>query len=78
MPHPATDSLPPPEVRLVTGAGQVRCFIVSGAWNLRGLESRLAELKPRLAEYTSDIGAAWACRGGRDRRFPFAASVQPV
>jgi len=62
MAHPAMDALPPPEVRLVTAPGRVRCFVVSGAWNLRGLERRLAGLKPRLAEYTSDTGAAWDLR----------------
>ena len=48
-----------PEIRLVSPAGHLRCFMVSGAWNLRGLESRLRDLNPRLAEYASDTGAAW-------------------
>ncbi len=48
-----------PEIRLVSPAGQLRCFVVSGTWNLRGLESRLRDLNPRLAEYASDAGAAW-------------------
>ena len=62
MPSPASGALPAPEVKLVTTPGQVRCFVVSGAWNLRGLERRLAELGPRLAEYRTDKGAAWDLR----------------
>ncbi len=48
-----------PEIRLVSPAGHLRCVMVSGAWNLRGLESRLCDLNPRLAEYALDTGAAW-------------------
>ena len=55
----AAGALPAPEVKLVTTPGKARCFVVSGAWNLRGLERRLAELAPRLAEYRTDTGAAW-------------------
>lgn len=62
MPSPASGPLPAPEIKLVTTPGQVRCFVVSGAWNLRGLERRLAELSPRLAEYRTDTGAAWDLR----------------
>ena len=63
MPHAAPDALPAPEIRVVTAPGRARCFEVSGAWNLRGLESRLAELAPRLAEYVTETGAAWDLRG---------------
>ncbi len=63
MPHAIPEALPAPEVRLVTTPGRARCFELSGAWNLRGLESRLAELTPRLAEYVTDNGAVWDLRG---------------
>ena len=63
MPLAASHELPPPEVRLVTAPGRARCFEVRGAWNLRGLESRLGELAPRLAEYVADTGASWDLRG---------------
>ncbi len=37
--------------------------MLSGAWNLRGLERRLAELAPRLAEYASDKNSLWDLQG---------------
>ena len=52
----------PPEVKLVAVAGQSRALVLSGAWNLRGLERRLAELTPRLAEYAADKSSLWDLR----------------
>jgi phospholipid/cholesterol/gamma-HCH transport system permease protein len=59
MSSPAPSNSHAPDIRLVSPAGQLHCFMVSGHWNLRGLESRLKDLKPRLAEYAADTGAAW-------------------
>ncbi|MDB5808499.1 MAG: transporter permease [Betaproteobacteria bacterium] len=50
---------PAPDVRLVTASGHARCLMVGGAWNLRGLESRLPELNQKLADFTTDSGAKW-------------------
>jgi phospholipid/cholesterol/gamma-HCH transport system permease protein len=57
------EALSAPDIRLVTAPGCSRCFEVSGAWNLRGLESQLVNLRPRLAEYVRDTGAAWDLSG---------------
>ena len=59
MPQPAAE----PDVRLTTATGGGRCLVLSGAWNLRGLESRLAELAPRLAEYAADKNSRWDLQG---------------
>ncbi len=62
MPNSASEASLEPEVRLVTAAGRARCLVLSGAWNLRGLELRLAELVPRLGEYATDRNSQWDLR----------------
>jgi phospholipid/cholesterol/gamma-HCH transport system permease protein len=62
MPHAAPEASLEPEVRLVTSPGRARSLVLSGAWNLRGLERRLAELVPRLAEYATDKSSLWDLR----------------
>jgi phospholipid/cholesterol/gamma-HCH transport system permease protein len=62
MPHNTPADALEPDVRLVTAPGRARCLVLSGAWNLRGLERRLAELTPRLAEYAGDKGSVWDLR----------------
>jgi phospholipid/cholesterol/gamma-HCH transport system permease protein len=59
MPQPSLQ----PAIRVATGAGGGRSLVLSGAWNLRGLESRLAELAPRLAEYAADKSSRWDLEG---------------
>ncbi len=59
MPQAASEALLEPEVKLVTSPGRARSLVLSGAWNLRGLERRMAELTPRLAEYAADKGSLW-------------------
>ncbi len=59
MSQPAAE----PDVRLTTVSGGGRCLVLSGAWNLRGLESRLTELMPRLAAYAADKNSRWDLRG---------------
>jgi hypothetical protein len=57
MPDPALQPIPAPDLRRITAADGTRRFVVlSGTWNLQALESRLAELAPRLAEYAADPG----------------------
>ena len=51
-----------PEVRLVTTPGRARCVVLSGAWNLRGLERHVAGLTARLADYATDKAAVWDLR----------------
>ena len=58
MPRPVAE----PEVRSTTVAGGRR-LALSGAWNLRGLERRVAELTPRLAEYAADQSSQWDLSG---------------
>ena len=59
MPQPSLQ----PAIRVATATGGGRSFVLSGAWNLRGLESRLAELAPRLAEYAADKSSRWDLQG---------------
>ena len=63
MPHPIHQPVAEPEVRSTTVAGGGRCLALSGAWNLRGLERRVAELTPRLAEYAADQSSQWDLSG---------------
>jgi phospholipid/cholesterol/gamma-HCH transport system permease protein len=63
MPHPSPQPVVQPEVVSTTAAGGARSLALSGAWNLRGLERRLAELAPRLAEYAADKNSQWDLRG---------------
>ena len=62
MPSSAPGASSEPEVRLVTVPGRARSLVLSGAWNLRGLERGLAELTPRLAEYATDKNSLWDLR----------------
>ncbi|MCX7137130.1 MAG: ABC transporter permease, partial [Proteobacteria bacterium] len=62
MLNSASEASLEPEIRLVTAAGRARCLVLSGAWNLRGLELRLAELVPRLGEYATDRNSQWDLR----------------
>ena len=59
MPTTASGATHDPEVRLVTTPGRARCLKLSGAWNLRGLDRRVAELTPRLTEYAHDKSSLW-------------------
>ena len=59
MPHPPSRPVAQPEVRQITAAGGKRCFALSGAWNLRGLERHLVQLAPRLTEYAADKNSEW-------------------
>jgi phospholipid/cholesterol/gamma-HCH transport system permease protein len=43
-------------------AGQARRLVLTGAWNLRGLERVMVELTPRLAEYAGDSQSLWDLR----------------
>lgn len=63
MPDPIPQPAIEPDVRVTTATGGGRCLVLSGAWNLRGLESRLAELVPRLAEYAADKNSQWDLQG---------------
>ena len=63
MPHPTSQPAAEPAVRITTAEGGGRCLVLSGAWNLRGLENRLAELVPRLAEYAADQNSRWDLQG---------------
>ena len=63
MPYPKPQAIALPEVISSTAADGVRRLALSGAWNLRGLERRLAELTPRLTEYAADKQSQWDLRG---------------
>jgi phospholipid/cholesterol/gamma-HCH transport system permease protein len=62
MPHATPAISADPEVRIVTSPGRPRCLVLSGAWNLRGLERHVTELAGRLAEYAADKGSVWDLR----------------
>jgi len=63
MPRAVTPTVPAPDLRLVTASDGSRRLELSGAWNLRSLERRLAELKPKLADYAADPASNWDLRG---------------
>ncbi len=63
MPLPAPGPATEPDVRVATATGGGRCLVLSGAWNLRGLERRLVTLAPRLAEYAADKNSRWDLQG---------------
>ncbi len=55
--------MPAPDLRLVTASDGSRRLELSGAWNLQSLERKLAELKPKLADYAADPASNWDLRG---------------
>ena len=63
MPRAVTPTVPAPDLRLVTASDGSRRLELSGAWNLQSLERRLAELKPKLADYAADPASNWDLRG---------------
>ena len=63
MTYPTPQPVAEPEVSSTTGVGGSRCLALSGAWNLRGLERRLAKLTPELTEYAADKNSQWDLRG---------------
>lgn len=63
MPDPTAQNIPVPDLRRVSAADGTPRFELSGAWNLRALEHRFADLTPRLAEYAADRTSQWDLRG---------------
>ena len=63
MPRAVTPTMPAPDLRLVTASDGSRRLELSGAWNLQSLERKLAELKPKLADYAADPASNWDLRG---------------
>ena len=60
---PDADRITTPAINVVAVAGQPRRLELSGAWNLRGLELNLAQLRQKLAEHAGETGIAWDLRG---------------
>ena len=60
---PDADRITTPAIDVVAVAGQPRRLELSGAWNLRGLELNLAQLRQKLAEHAGETGIAWDLRG---------------
>lgn len=60
---PDADRITTPAINVVAVAGQPRRLELSGAWNLRGLELNLAQLRQQLAEHGGETGIAWDLRG---------------
>ena len=63
MRNPKTQAVAAPQVSSSTTADGSQRLALSGAWNLRGLERRLAELTPRLTAYAADKHSLWDLRG---------------
>lgn len=62
MAESATLPFNPPTVQRVRDTMGERCLL-AGAWNLRSLERRLAELERELARLAADPGCGWDLRG---------------
>ncbi len=63
MPIPASNTFLTPELRRLTQPDGTRRCELSGAWNLQGLEQRLADLVPKLNDCAADELAQWDLRG---------------
>ena len=63
MPNPALQTISAPDLRRVLAADGTPRYELHGAWNLRALEHRFAELAPQLAGYAADRTSQWDLRG---------------